>query len=352
MMIKEILMLAQQKNASDIHLAPQSPILFRINGCLVPKDDTILRLAEIDKLLHEIMTKEQFASLKESGEQEFVFTIPQVCRIRVNVFSQCGTYAASFRILSYEIPTPECLGIPKPIVNLTEMTKGLVLVTGTAGSGKSTTLASLIDKIAKYDYKNIITLEESIEYPHTNKKSIVSQREIGRDIKCYADGIRSAVRQDADVIMVGEMKDADTIKAALEAAETGHLVFAALYTNSALDAIMRMIDVFPTHQQQMVRIQLASVLQGVIVQQFLPGLDVLGRIRIFEVLLGNAEIRSLIRENKIHQIPGIIAKSKKEGMQSMDDAILDAYMRSQISMETALTYAYDAEVMRKKVQIF
>ena len=352
MTIKEILELAREIDASDIHMAPGSPMMFRTNGRLVPKDEEILRPAEIDKLIHEIMTKEQIALLKEEGEQDFAYAIPGFCRTRVNVFSQRGTYAASLRILSYDVPTPEGLGIPKSVVALTEKTRGLILVTGTAGSGKSTTLASLIDVIATRDYKNIITLEDPIEYLHSNKKSIVSQREIGCDIKNYADGIRAALRQDPDIIMVGEMNDMDTISTALAAAETGHLVFATLHTSNAVDAIARMVDVFPPYQQQQIRVQLASVLRGIVAQQLLPRSDVRGRVGIFEVLLGNPTIRNLVREDKIHQIPGFIAKSKKEGMQSMDDAIMDAYMRSQISVETAIAYAYDSDAMSKKVQIF
>ena len=352
MTIKEILELAQEIDASDIHMTPGSPMMFRVNGRLIPMDGGILRPTEIDTLIHDIMTTEQLAFLKETGEQDFAFAIQGVCRTRVNVFRQSGAYMVSFRILSYEVPTPESLGIPKSVVALTEQTRGLILVTGTAGSGKSTTLASLIDIIAKRDYKNIITLENSIEYLYTNKKSIVSQREVGCDIKNYADGIHTALRQDPDVIMVSEMSDMDTISAVLAAAETGHLVFATLHTSNVIDAINRMIDVFPPYQQQQVRVQLASVLRGIVAQQLLPRSDVRGRVGVFEVLLGNPSVRNLIREDKIYQIAGLIAKSKKEGMQSMDDAIMNAYMRSQISMETAIAYAYDPDTISQKVQIF
>lgn len=352
MTIKEILELAKENDASDIHMAPGSPIMFRTNGRLVPKDEEILRPTEIDKLIHEIMTKEQLALLKEEGEQNFAYAIPGFCRTRVNIFSQRGIYAVSLRILSYDVPTPESLGIPKSVVALTEKRRGLILVTGTAGSGKSTTLASLIDVIAKRDYKNIITLEDPIEYLYSNKKSIVSQREIGYDIKNYVEGIHAALRQDPDVIMVGEMSDMDTIGAALAAAETGHLVFATLHTSNTVDAVARIVDVFPPYQQQQIRVQLASVLRGIVAQQLLPRSDVRGRVGVFEVLLGSPMIRDLIREDKIHQIQGVITKNKKEGMQSMDDAIMDAYMRSQISVETAIAYAYDPDAMSEKVQIF
>lgn len=352
MTIEEILKLAKEIDASDIHMAPGSPLMFRINGRLVPQNDEIMKPAEIDNIIRPVMTKEQIADLERIGELDFAFSIPGFSRVRVNIFSQRGTYAASLRILSYEVPTPESLGIPKSIVALTERKRGLVLVTGTAGSGKSTTLASLIDVIANRDYKNIITLEDPIEYLHSNKKSIVSQREIGCDTRNYADGIRAALRQDPDVIMVGEMNDMDTVSTALAAAETGHLVFSTLHTSNTVDAIARLVDIFPPHQQQQIRVQLASVLRGIVAQQLLPRSDVRGRIGIFEVLIGNPTVNNLIREGKIHHIPSLIQKSRKEGMQSMDDAILDAYMRSEIAMETAISYAQDADSMSQKVRIF
>ena len=352
MTIEEILKLAKEIDASDIHMAPGSPMMFRINGRLVPRNDEIMKPTEIETIIRAVMTKEQIADLEEIGELDFAFSIPGFSRVRVNIFSQRGTYAASLRILSYEVPTPESLGIPNSVVELTERKRGLILVTGTAGSGKSTTLASLIDVIARRDYKNIITLEDPIEYLHSNKKAIVSQREIGCDTRNYADGIRAALRQDPDVIMVGEMSDMETVSTALAAAETGHLVFSTLHTSSAVAAISRIVDIFPPHQQQQVRVQLASVLRGVIAQQLLPRSDIRGRIGVFEVLLGNQAVRDLVREGKTSQIASLIQKSRKEGMQSMDDAILDVYMRSQIAMDTAISYAQNPDSMSKKVQIF
>ena len=297
------------------------------------------------------MTDEQFAQLEEIGELDFAFSVPGFSRIRANVFRQRGTYAAALRILSYEVPQPETLGIPKPVVDLTLKRRGLVLVTGATGSGKSTTLASLIEIIANRDRKNIITLEDPIEYLHSNKKAIVSQREIGCDTGSYASALRAALRQDPDVILVGEMRDLETISTAITAAETGHLVFSTLHTNSAADAIDRMIDVFPPHQQQQIRIQLAGVLEGVIAQQLMPRSDTSGRVAAFEVLLANSAVRNLIREGKSFQLPSIIQTSKKEGMQMMDDAITNIFYRSQISALTAITYAHDSESMQSKLQI-
>lgn len=352
MTIEEILRLAKEIDASDIHMAPGSPLMFRINGRLVPQNEEILKPADVDTAIKSVMTKEQQADLERVGELDFAFSIPGFSRVRVNVFSQRGTYAASLRILSYEVPSPESLGIPASFVELTNRKRGLILVTGTAGSGKSTTLASLVEVIAERDYKNIITIEDPIEYLHSHKKSIVSQREIGVDTDNYANGVRAALRQDPDVIMVGEMHDMDTISMVLAAAETGHLVFSTLHTSNTVDAIARIIDVFPPHQQQQIRVQLASVLRGVVAQQLLPRSDIRGRIAAYEVLIANPEVRNLIRENRNHHIPSIIAKSRKEGMQTMDDAILDAYMRSQIAMDTAISYAQDPDSMEQKVRIF
>lgn len=351
MTIEDALTLAKQKDASDIHISPGNPLMLRIDGELIPQSEFILKPTEINGILRPVMTDEQFAQLEEIGELDFAFSVPGFSRIRANVFRQRGTYAAALRILSYEVPQPETLGIPKSVVDLTLKRRGLVLVTGATGSGKSTTLASLIEIIANRDRKNIITLEDPIEYLHSNKKAIVSQREIGCDTGSYASALRAALRQDPDVILVGEMRDLETISTAITAAETGHLVFSTLHTNSAADAIDRMIDVFPPHQQQQIRIQLAGVLEGVIAQQLMPRSDTSGRVAAFEVLLANSAVRNLIREGKSFQLPSIIQTSKKEGMQTMDDAITNIFYRSQISALTAITYAHDSESMQSKLQI-
>ena len=289
--------------------------------------------------------------LEKEGELDFAFSRPGFSRIRANVFRQRGSYAAALRVLSYDIPAPDTLGIPDPVVNLTRLMRGLVLVTGATGSGKSTTLASLVDVIAKRDAKNIITLEDPIEYLHTNQKSIVSQREIGFDSMSYAQALRAALRQDPDVILVGEMRDLETISTAITAAETGHLVFSTLHTNSTSDAIDRMIDVFPPHQQQQIRVQLSTVLEGVVAQQLLPKIDG-GRIAAFEVLIANSAIRNLIREGKAFQIPSILQTSKKEGMQTMDDCIMNIFMHGFVSKKTAVDYALDQVNMIRKIQMY
>ena len=351
MTIEEILSLAKEKKASDIHLSPGNPVMLRIDGQLIPQTQTKLRPNEVENLMAPMLSQAQLERLKEDGELDFAFSIPNYSRVRANVFRQRGTYTAALRILTYNVPKPEQLGLPPAVVNFTNLKRGLVLVTGATGSGKSTTLASLIDIIAERDAKNIITLEDPIEYLHTNKRAIVRQREVGDDTKSYADALRAALRQDPDVILVGEMRDLETISTAITAAETGHLVFSTLHTNNTSEAIDRMIDVFPPHQQQQIRVQLSTVLEGVVAQQLLPKIDG-GRIAAFEVLIANSAIRNLIREGKAFQIPSILQTSKKDGMQTMDDCIMNIFMHGFVSKKTAVDYALDQVNMIRKIQMY
>ena len=249
----EILTRAKQIDASDIHLAPASPVMLRVDGELVPQDQFFLKPFAIEKMLEAMLTEEQERDLKHNGELDFAYSISGFSRIRVNVFRQRGTYAMALRILSFDIPDPDKIGLPEAVTKLTGKKRGLVLVTGATGSGKSTTLAALIGQIAKTYAKTIITLEDPIEYLHNHGKSIVLQREIGYDSLSYANALRAALRQDPDVILVGEMRDLETISTAITAAETGHLVFSTLHTNSAAATIDRIIDVFPPYQQQQIR---------------------------------------------------------------------------------------------------
>lgn len=351
MQIVDILKAAQQQNSSDIHIVPGNPVMLRIDGKLVPQGNQVLTNVETDNLLSPIVPQELKDELKEKGELDFAFSVEGFSRVRANVFRQRGSYAAALRILSYDVPTPQQLGIPQSVVNLTTKMRGLVLVTGATGSGKSTTLASLIDVIASRDSKNIITLEDPIEYLHSRRRSIVEQREVGKDTLSYAAALRAALRQDPDVILVGEMRDLETISTAITAAETGHLVFPTLHTNSSSDAIDRMIDVFPPHQQQQIRVQLSGVLEGIVAQHLLPMVNG-GRIAAFEVLLANNAIRNLIREAKAFQIPSIIQTSKREGMMMMDDCILQYYSQGLIAPETAVAYAHDPVSMASRVHLY
>lgn len=350
--ISEILEVARERGASDVHLAPGTQIMFRVDGELVQMSDEKVETDEIEKLIEPMLTEYQRTELEKKGELDFAYSIPEFNRLRVNVFRQRGTYAMAIRLLSSKIPAPVSLGVPDAVVNLTAKKRGLVLVTGATGSGKSTTLASLIGEISQNYAKTIITLEDPIEYLHPNNRSMVLQREIGCDSMSYANALKAALRQDPDVILVGEMRDLETISTAITAAETGHLVFSTLHTNSAAAAIDRMIDVFPTHQQQQIRVQLADVLEGIVAQQLLPKQSSGGRIAAFEVLLANQAVRNLIREGKAYQLPSVLQTSRKEGMQTMDDAIYDLYMKSYISSETAISYAQDAAGMKQKVQLF
>ena len=350
--LSEILEVARERGASDVHLAPGTQIMFRVDGELVQMSDEKVEPDEIEKLIEPMLTEYQRAELEKNGELDFAYSIPEFNRLRVNVFRQRGTYAMAIRLLSSKIPAPVSLGIPEPVVNLTAKKHGLVLVTGATGSGKTTTLASLIGEISQNYAKTIITLEDPIEYLHLNNRSMVLQREIGCDSMSYANALKAALRQDPDVILVGEMRDLETISTAITAAETGHLVFSTLHTNSAAAAIDRMVDVFPTHQQQQIRVQLADVLEGIVAQQLLPKQSSGGRIAAFEVLLANQAVRNLIREGKAYQLPSVLQTSRKEGMQTMDDAIYDLYMKSYISSETAIAYAQDPAGMKQKVQLF
>lgn len=350
--IAGILEAAKERGASDIHLAPRTPVMFRIDGELVQMSEEIVKPFEIEELIKPMLTDIQQKALEEAGELDFAYSIAGFNRLRVNVFRQRGTYAMALRLLSFEIPTPKELGVPDSVVGLAERKRGLVLVTGATGSGKSTTLASLIGIIAKKYAKTIITLEDPIEYLHAHNKSMVLQREIGYDSKSYANALRAALRQDPDVILVGEMRDLETISIAITAAETGHLVFSTLHTNNAAAAIDRIIDVFPPYQQQQVRVQLSGVLEGIVAQQLLPKQNSGGRIAAFEVMLANAAVRNLIREGKAYQLLSVLQTSRKEGMQTMDDAIYDLYMKSYISSETAVSYAQDQIGMKQKVQLF
>lgn len=349
--IETYLQEGNQRGASDIHLAPGSPVMYRIDGELVPASEERIKPYEIEELVSPMLTEEQKAELQKNGELDFAYSIAGFNRVRFNVFRQRGTYAIALRILSFEIPDAKKLGIPNSVLDLTNRKRGLVLVTGATGSGKSTTLAALIHIIATTYAKTIITLEDPIEYLHSHNKSMVLQREVGYDTMSYANALRAALREDPDVILVGEMRDLETIGIAITAAETGHLVFSTLHTNSAAATIDRIIDVFPPYQQQQTRVQLAGVLEGIIAQQLLPK-EGGGRVAAYEVMLATPAIRNLIREGKGFQIPSMIQTNKKIGMQTMDDAVYDLYMKSLISADTAVSFAQDPTGMSQKVMLF
>lgn len=348
----EILREAKIRNASDIHLAPASPVLFRIDGELVPLPDRYFKPYEIDSMLDTMLSPNQMKELKERGELDFAYSITGFSRIRINVFRQRNTYAMSLRLLLVDIPDPTELGLPKPVVDLTNLSKGLVLVTGSVSTGKSTTIAALIEQIANAYTKSIITVEDPIEYLLKHGRSMVLQREIGTDTKSYHAALEAALRQDSDVIFVGELQDMETIQMAILAAETGHLVISSLHTNNTVDSLYRLIEVFPPHQQQQIRVQLSMVLECIITQQLMPRMNSEGRVAAFEIMLKNSAIQEAIKGNKIQQIPQLMQRFQGAGMSLMDDAIYELYMRSRISAETAVKYAYDRSLMEQKVKLF
>ena len=347
--VEQLLAIAKEKKATDVHVTVGLPPRVRINGELVDLDYPKLSPEDCEKLILDIMDDRQQNMFKDRGELDFSFSVPNIGRYRVNVFRQRGSVACAMRIVGTKIPTPESLGVPKSVVDLYAKKRGLVLVTGPTGSGKSTTLASLIDRINDERNAHIITLEDPIEYLHTHRKAMINQREIGLDTHSYADALRAALREDPDVILVGEMRDLETISTAITAAETGHLVLSTLHTIGAAATIDRVIDVFPPHQQQQIRIQLAVVLEAVISQQLIPTADKRGRVAAFEVMHGTIPIKNLIREAKTYQISSVLQTSRKEGMISMDDALLDLYNKGIIDKENAVGYAQDVNYVAKRV---
>ena len=312
---KQILELAVEKNASDIFMIPGMPISLKIHGEIQPLNDIKIFPDVMDGLIQEIyeIANHRAISRIEHGDDDFSFSVPRLARFRASVMKQRGSLAAIIRVVRFELPNPKLLGIPDSVLDISHLKKGLVLVTGAAGSGKSTTLSCIIDKINHERNAHIITLEDPIEYLHRHNLSVVTQREIGQDTDNYVSGLRAALRQAPDVILLGEMRDYETIRIALTAAETGHLVISTLHTVGAANTIDRIVDVFPANAQQQIRVQLSTVLQAVVSQQLLPTKE--GTLTpAFEIMFLNNAIRNMIRENKIHQIDNVIATGVSEGM--------------------------------------
>ncbi len=347
--IEEILTAAKEAGASDVHLTVGIPPKMRVNGNLVTMDFPKMLPADTLDVILSIMTESQRERYEEKGEYDMSYAVPNVARYRVNAFKQRGSAALAFRVVATEIPSPEKLGVPTSVVDLYQRKRGLILVTGPTGSGKSTTLAAIIDKVNSNRDAHIITLEDPIEYLHQHKMSMVNQREIGLDTENYANALRAALREDPDVILVGEMRDFETISVAITAAETGHLVLSTLHTICAASTIDRVIDVFPPHQQQQIRVQLSNVLEAVISQQLIPTSDGRGRCAAFEVMHANHAVRNLIREGKSHQLQSIMQTNRKIGMITMDDAILQLYYDGKIDRELAIQFAQDVDGMEQKI---
>ena len=345
----ELITQAAGMRASDIHLSKGRVPSCRVDGDVAAMGEDILTHEDMTVLAGSLMNdslKEAFADL---GEVDFAYSLEGVGRFRVNVFMQRGSPSIVARLLNTKIPSPQDIGLPDVVVQLTSKRRGLILVTGATGSGKSTTLATMLNIINTNTPGHIITLEDPIEYLHPHKKSIVNQREIGNDTKTYASALRAALRQDPDVILVGEMRDLETISTAITAAETGHLVFSTLHTVGAANTIDRIIDVFPPHQQQQIRTQLADVLECVISQQLLPRSGGTGRVAAMEIMLANSAVRNHIREGKTFQVASTMQTSRKQGMITMDDAIYELYIKGEVTGEAALLFAQDRATLGKKI---
>ena len=340
-----------EKGASDLHITTGSPPLLRIDGAIVPLKLPKLEPVDTKRLCYTILTEEQKIAFEQSNELDFACGVRGLSRFRGNIFMQRDNVAGAFRTIPFKILTFEELGLPQAVADLAQKPSGLVLVTGPTGSGKSTTLASMIDKINTEQRLHIITIEDPIEYLHPHKLSVVNQREVGTDTEAFKTALKYALRQDPDVVLVGEMRDLETIEAALTISETGHLVFATLHTNSAVSTINRIIDVFPPHQQQQVRAKLSFVLQGVISQQLIPRLGAPGRVMALEVMLPNPAIRNLIREDKVHQIySSMQVGQEKHGMQTLNQSLFSLYARRIISLEEAMGRSLEPDELRMMVE--
>ena len=347
--VEQILSTAKKAGASDVHITVGLPPKMRVNVRLITMEGDRLLPPDTMEMAIRVMNDKQKAHFEEKGEVDMSYAIAGEGRYRVNVFKQRGSIAMAFRLVDTVVPSPEVLGVPESVVDLYQKKRGLILVTGPTGSGKSTTLAAIIDKINKNRDAHVITLEDPIEYLHQHDMSIVNQREIGLDTMSYANALRAALREDPDVILVGEMRDFETISVAITAAETGHLVLSTLHTIGAASTVDRVIDVFPPHQQQQIRVQLANVLEAVISQQLIPTADGKGRVAAFEVLHSNSAVRNLIREGKTHQLLSVMQTNRKAGMLIMDDAIMSLYSQYKIDREMAIQFAQDPENMRNKI---
>ncbi len=335
--LRQLLKVMVERGGSDLHVTTGSPPQVRIDGSLVPLRTPPLGPVETKQLCYEVMTEEQKIKFEKTNELDFSFGVKGLSRFRANVFMQRGAVSGAFRVIPFKIRSCEELGLPKVISELANLPRGLVLVTGPTGSGKSTTLASIIDKINTEQRAHIVTIEDPIEYLHPNKLCIVNQRELGADTSSFKSALKSVLRQDPDIVLVGEMRDLETIEAALTISETGHLVFATLHTNSAVQSINRIVDVFPAHQQSQIRAQLSLVLQAVVTQMLVPRGDGPGRVMSCEIMMPNYAIRNLIRENKIHQIYGLMQTGQGvSGMQTMNQSLYHLFRQGYVSAEEAL----------------
>ncbi len=346
MLLQEVI----NQNASDLHLQVGLPPMIRIDGSLGPIANTpVLDAEAVERLVFGILDEDQQQILLKDKEFDFSFAFGTLGRFRVNAFHERGNIAAALRLIPNDIKTVTELGLPTVVENFANYPRGLVLVTGPTGSGKSTTLAALIDKINTEKAVHVITIEDPIEFTHKSKRSVIVQREVHYDTYSFNAALRSALREDPDVVLIGEMRDLETISAAITIAETGHLVFATLHTNSASQSIDRMVNVFPPHQQPQIKAQLANILQAIMAQRLIPSIGG-GRIVASEILIANSAVRNIIREGKSHQLDNVIQTSSDEGMQSMDRTLVNLVQSGQITYDEAKNYAVDLTEMERMMR--
>lgn len=349
--IEKLLKIAVEEQASDLHITVGVPPMLRVHGQLRGLEMDNLRPADSEECVNQILDERQQQLLEENGEWDLSYFLPGVARFRINAYKQRGSYALAIRVVNINPPTLDELGFPNSLKDLAMKPRGLILVTGPTGSGKSTTLAAMVDYINQNRRCHIITLEDPIEYLHKHSKSVVNQREIGSDSLTFANALRAALREDPDVILVGEMRDMETISTAITAAETGHLVMSTLHTMSADQTIDRIIDTFPAYQQSQIKTQLAAVLEGIIAQQLIPLKNNDGRVAALEILLANNAIRNLIREGRTHQIQTSIQTGIRSGMRSMDYSLADLVRKGYITHESAMERAMDREMLQQHLRV-
>ncbi|NLI01528.1 MAG: type IV pilus twitching motility protein PilT [Chthonomonadales bacterium] len=348
--VDDLLRIVVEKGGSDLHLSVGVPPIIRVDGQLLPTNYEKVTPQESQRLVYDILTDDQIQRFETTFELDFSYSLQRLSRFRVNIYRDRGNVASAFRVIPSRIPTLRDLSLPPVLEELTRLPRGLILVTGPTGSGKSTTLAAMINQINNERSVHILTIEDPIEYLHSHRFSIINQREVGGDTLAFANALRAALREDPDVILVGEMRDLETMQMAVSAAETGHLVFATLHTNSAATSVERIVDSFPPGQQEQVRLQLSNNLQAILCQQLLPRANGPGRICAMEIMTASPAIRNLIRENKAHQITSMIQTSANLGMQTMDQSLRDLYVRGLITYELAMERAMNPPELEKMIR--
>jgi twitching motility protein PilT len=348
MTIRQLLEEMVQKGSSDLHVTVGAPPIFRVDGELVPSNYEVLTPEKTEELVYSLLNDQQKKRFEMEHELDLSFGIPNLSRFRANAYLQRGCVGIAIRTIPFEIKSFKELGLPPVVAELTSRPKGFILVTGPTGCGKSTTLATMIDTINSTRRSHIVTVEDPIEYVFRHKKCIINQRQVGSDTHTFANALKYVLRQDPDIVMVGEMRDLETISAALTISETGHLTFATLHTNSAYESIERIIDVFPTHQQPQVRAQLAFVVLGVITQSLIPKIRG-GRALALEIMVATPAIKAMIRDDKIHQVYSLIQAGQKYGMITMNQSLYHLYITRQISLEHAFAYSRDVEELERMI---